>query len=442
MARLAGWGNFPVIEGETVTPRDVPDTVAQVNADRPLIARGNGRSYGDAAMTSGCTVSMLALNKMISFDADTGDLVAEAGVLLSDVLEVFVPRGWFPPVTPGTKFVTLGGMIASDVHGKNHPKAGSFGAHVHWLDLVTSDGTIVRCSANGNSELFADTIGGMGLTGIIVRCCIRLARIETAFVRQRRIVAGNLGDLLDAFEETEDASYRVAWIDCLARGETLGRALLDLGEHAPLADLPSKDRPEPLKRKKRRQLTVPFAPPLSPLNGLTVRAFNEVYFRKGALAPQECLLDYETYFYPLDSILHWNRMYGRRGFAQYQCVLPKTSAADGLGELLRQISSGGIGSFLSVLKRLGPQRGGLSFPLEGYTLALDFPWSQRAAQLMDRLDDIVIAHGGRLYLTKDARVPQGAFDKMQPGVSSFRARRASAGASAVFQSLQSERLGL
>ena len=441
--QLSGWGNHPVISGELHTPRSEDEVASLIASNSPLIARGNGRSYGDPALSSTCTVSMLKLNRMLDFDPNTGDLVAEAGTLLSDILSVFVPRGWFPPVTPGTQFVTLGGMVACDVHGKNHPKDGSFGAHVQWIDLMGSDATTHRCSPTQNTNLFWDTIGGMGLTGIVLRVCIRLRKIASAFITQRRIVTQNLHELLRAFEESEGARYRVAWVDCLAQGDALGRSLLDVGEHAELEDLRVSQREAPFTLKPRRQLTMPLTPPVTPLNALTVRAFNELYFRKGALAAGGSVLDYQSYFYPLDAILHWNRMYGRKGFAQYQCVLPKATATDGLKALLDKISASGIGSFLSVLKRLGPcKTGRLSFPCDGYTLALDFPWHTKTQSLLNLLDEITLEHGGWVYLAKDSRVSRAAFEQMQPNLTDFQDGRVKSGAAGRFQSLQSERLGL
>ncbi len=437
-----GWGRFPAIEGLVERPRTLEQLRARVLSGRSLIARGNGRAYGDAALNELGTVSMLRFNRLLDFDTNTGQLVCEAGVLLDELLEVFVPRGWFPPVVPGTRLVTVGGMMAADVHGKNHPSAGSFGRHVLWLDLITADGELVRCSRATRSELFFMTLGGMGLTGMIVRACLQLRRIPSAYLVRRRIVAGDLAATLAAFQSNSASSYAVAWIDCLARGDSAGRALVDLAEHAGLADLPANLQARPYLMPARRRLSLPFTPPFSPLNSLTVRGFNACHFRLGGMSASVALLDFNGWFFPLDSIAHWNRLYGRRGFTQYQCVLPSATAESGLAALLQEVSRAGCGSFLSVLKRLGAPAGGLSFPAAGYTLALDFPWSEAVAALLTRLDAIVLAHGGHLYLAKDARLGREHFDRMQPQATRFREGRVAMGAVPVFQSLQSRRLGL
>ena len=442
LPRLSGWGRYPVIRAPLFHPETEYMAAELVKEGRSLIARGNARSYGDCAAAPGGALSLLKFNRLIAFDTETGILTAQAGVLLNDVLSAFVPRGFFVPVVPGTRFVTLGGMIAADVHGKNHMKAGSFGAHVVWLDLLCADGKVRRCSPAEHGELFAATIGGMGLTGLILHCAIRLNRVETAYVRQRRVVTADLNALIDAFEDSHEASYRVAWLDCLSRGEGLGRALLDLSEHAEPDDLPQSIRMCPFRTPARRTLSMPIDLPVSAVNGLTVRTFNELYFAIGARKAQTSLLPYHSAFFPLDEILNWNRIYGRGGFAQYQCVLPLAGARSGLHALLRAISRAGMGSFLSVLKRFGEGRGGLSFPREGYTLAIDFAWSDRASRLLDELDAITIEHGGHVYLAKDARAPRAAFERMQKGLGDFRALRAETGSAERFQSFQSKRLGL
>lgn len=437
-----GWGRFPAIEGLVERPSTIEQLRARVLSGRSLIARGNGRAYGDAALNELGTVSMLRFNRLLDFDVGTGQLVCEAGVLLDELLDVFVPRGWFPPVVPGTRFVTVGGMIAANVHGKNHPAAGAFGNHVAWLDLITADAELVRCSSTTRSELFAMTLGGMGLTGIVVRACLQLRRIPSAYLLRRRIVAADLATTLAAFQSNSTSSYAVAWIDCLARGRSSGRALVDVAEHAELADLPANLQEQPYYVPARRSLSLPFTPPFSPLNSLTVRGFNACHFRLGRLSAAVALPDFNSWFFPLDRIAHWNRLYGPRGFTQYQCVLPLAAAESGLAALLQEIAHAGCGSFLSVLKRLGSWSGGLSFPADGYTLALDFAWSETVAALLARLDAIVLAHGGHLYLAKDARLDREHFDRMQPQAARFREGRAAMGAAPVFQSLLSRRLGL
>ncbi len=438
---LSGWGRFPVFPGQAQTPR-TEEALLAAAAGQGVIARGNGRAYGDSAVGAGRTISMRHFNRMLSFDPATGVLVAEAGVLLADVISAFVPRGWFPSVTPGTKFVTLGGMIAADVHGKNHHVDGSFGAFVDWLDVIGPDGGITRCSREERPELFRWTVGGMGLTGIILRAAIRLRPIESAWIRQRLEPLPNLGAALAAFEASRDATYSVAWIDCLTRGDQLGRSLLMLGEHAIRAELSGDRARYPYETPARHKRSVPFDLPQGVLSPVTVRAFNALHYWNGKRRSGVSLVDLDSYFYPLDAILGWNRIYGRRGFIQFQCALPLESSPEGLTALLEAISDAGTGSFLAVLKRLGAQESAFSFPMLGYTLALDFPVNDRTLALMNRLDRITLDHGGRIYLAKDSRMPAETLHRSDPRAAEFAAWRAAEGARARFASRQSERLAL
>lgn len=439
--KLSGWGRYPVHEARVTAPRDMAGLV-ECLAHGSLIVRGNGRSYGDSAVNGINTVSMRHFNRMIAFDPHDGQLVAEGGVLLSDVISVFLSRGWFPAVTPGTKFVTLGGMVAADVHGKNHHREGSFGACVDWLDLLQSDGSVARCSRREHPDLFEWTIGGMGLTGVILRVAMRLRPVETGWIRQTTIPAWNLDEALAALEDSDRATYSVAWIDCLSRGDALGRSLVMLGEHAVVTDLPAEKRTRPFETKKKRRLSVPLDLPSGLLNGLTVRAFNEAYFRAGLRKAGEALVDWDGYFYPLDAILGWNRIYGRKGFVQFQCVLPLDQSRDGLEALLRATAAAGQGSFLAVLKRFGDQASRFSFPMAGYTLALDFPVTRRTEPLMQTLDQITLEHGGRFYLAKDARMSAETLRRSDPRTEEFLEMRRGAGRSFAFRSAQSERLNL
>jgi FAD/FMN-containing dehydrogenase len=440
--RISGWGLHPVVNGVLDMPRSDAEIAQALREHGSVIARGNGRSYGDSSFNARGALSMLKRDRMLAFDAQEGLLTCEAGVILGDVITALLPLGWFPPVTPGSKYVTIGGMIASNVHGKNAVRDGAFGDHVAWLDLMRADGTVVRCSAQENAALFADTVGGMGLTGVILRAAFRLKRVESAWVRQDRQAHGHLDAVLAAFEASEATTYRVAWIDVLAKGASLGRSILDLGEHAKLDDVPAQHRANPFQIRIRGKKSVPFAPPFSPLNGLTVSAFNTLHYARGKASAGRSVVDWDSYFYPLDALLHWNRIYGRAGFAQYQCVLPRAEAREGLVALLEAISGAGRGSFLAVLKRIGNTCGTLSFPMDGYTLALDFPWSQPTARLLDRLDEITLRHGGRVYLTKDCRLRAPTLRAMQPVAETFRTRREADGHASRFQSLQSERLAL
>lgn len=435
---LSGWGRYPVCETESLRPGDEAGIRAAL-AEGPLIARGNGRAYGDSAVGAR-TLHMGRLNRMIDFDPQSGVLVAEAGVLLCDIISAFLPRGWFPMVSPGTKFVTLGGMIAADVHGKNHHVDGSMRAAVRWVEVMGPDGSITRCGPDENTALFDQTCGGMGLTGIILRTAIQLRPVETGWIAQETRIARNLTRAMEIFEETASATYSVAWIDCLAQGDAMGRSLVILGEHAAKADLPEGKGAFdiPAKRKK----TVPMDFPGWALNRLSVRAFNTLYWQKGLSGPRRTLVDWDTYFYPLDSILGWNRIYGRRGFVQFQCALPDESAHAGLTALLEAISAAGAGSFLSVLKRFGPQESFFSFPMAGYTLALDFPLASGTLALLERLDAITIDHGGRFYLAKDARMSSETLRQADARTSDFEALRRAGALDRAFSSAQSERLEL
>lgn len=438
---ISGWGRFPRIECKVSAPRNEAALAACLK-EGPAIALGLGRAYGDSALNPDNTIDMRHFNRMLSFDPDTGQLVAEAGVVLGDVIAAFLHRGWFPSVTPGTKFVTLGGAIAADVHGKNHHSEGSFGDFVDWIDLMGADGTVTRCSRSSNAALFEWTLGGMGLTGIILRAAIRLRPVESGWIRQRMIPAPGLDAALDAFEANIGATYSVAWIDCLGTGSALGRSLVMLGEHASRQELPEPRRVAPYDTPRHGRRSIPFDLPGFVLNPLTVHAFNASYYRLGCRKAGTEFVDWDSYFYPLDAIGQWNRIYGRRGFAQFQCVLPMDSACTGLRELLGAISEARQGSFLAVLKRFGNQDSRVAFPMEGYTLALDFPASARNLALLEELDEITIAHGGRFYLAKDSRMRPETLARSDPRLAEFaRMRRETALASA-FASAQSERLGL
>ncbi|HSV30079.1 MAG TPA: FAD-binding oxidoreductase, partial [Candidatus Omnitrophota bacterium] len=373
---LSGWGNFPRIHCRVAE-------FDSARLDAPLIARGAGRSYGDASLQPNLTLLTRRLDRLLAFDAATGRLTCEAGVTLANLLDVFVPRGWFPPVTPGTKHVTIGGMVAADVHGKNHHVAGSFGRHVESLRMLLADGGVVECG-NG-SDLFRATIGGMGLTGIILAATFRLQPIPTPWIRREVVRAASLEATLEAFEASAGWTYTVSWIDCLNGRGRLGRSLLSRGEFAQPDEAPTT--PPPATRPRR----VPVDFPGWVLNRWSMRAFNELYY---ALPREPAVVPYEPFFYPLDGLLEWNRIYGRGGFTQYQCVLPKPAGAAGLLRLLKAIQQSGSGSFLAVLKLFGRQDGLMSFPMEGYTLALDFPVTPPNLSLLIELDAIVADHGG------------------------------------------------
>jgi FAD/FMN-containing dehydrogenase len=435
---LSGWGKYPRVVVRQVTPSERASAIAALAKEPSLIARGNGRAYGDAALNPLATLSMLNVRHVLAFDPVAGRVTVEAGALLADLIAHILPHGWFLPVTPGTKFVTIAGAVAADVHGKNHHLAGSFATYVEALDIALADGRVLTCSPSAHPDIFAATCGGMGLTGLILNVTLRLLRVETALIRQEIRRCANLLEAMAAFEAARNWTYSVAWIDCLARGASLGRSLLFLGEHA------RRDEVAPpsagLVPARRRTFRIPMDFPSWALNRWSVAAFNELYWRRAR--PASTLVNYDSYFYPLDAVLEWNRIYGRAGFVQYQCVLPKAASAAGLTALLTCISRARAGSFLSVLKLFGAQTGVLSFPMEGFTLALDFPASPATFALLTELDAIVADHGGRLYLAKDSRMGAALFRRSYGQLDAFQALRTRLDPGGRFWSVQSRRLGI
>jgi len=441
---LCGWGRYPRCQTEMIEIED-PIAVPRLHRDMTnFVVRGNGRAYGDAAVGTGVTLAARRLDRMVAFDSITGNLAVEAGVLLADILLTFIPRGYFPHVVPGTKLATVGGMIAADVHGKNHHCEGGFGDQVESLQLALPTGETIRCSRLENTDLFFATIGGMGLTGTIVEATLRLKRIETGWMRGRTVVAANLGEAMAALQNGSDATYSVAWIDCFARGSSVGRSLIYLAEHATFADLDELEpSAQPFVTASQSRITVPFDLPGWILNRNSVATFNDLYFRRGARKAAEThLFHWDPYFFPLDGIHHWNRIYGRRGFLQHQCVIPMRHAYSALGEILERISRCGNGSFLAVLKQLGGSQGLLSFPMEGFTLAIDFPVSKEIFQLLDEVDRLVVSAGGRIYLAKDARQSRDTFEAGYPRLGEFRDFRRSSGANLRIVSHLARRLGI
>lgn len=431
--KLTAWGRYPVIEAEPLNVSGWGALSAAVKSDGSLIAYGNGRSYGDSAL-SARFVPMRRFDRMFSFNETTGLLTCEAGVLLSEIIETFLPRGWFLKVTPGTKLITIGGAIASDVHGKNHHVEGCFSACVESFKLMTADGAIVGCSRSENRELFLATCGGMGLTGIILEASFYLKKVASQWINQRTVKTKNLAETFAAFEANAHEPYSVAWIDCLQKGDALGRCLLMAGDFASEGDLAYREKPK---------LTVPFEFPSFALNTFSVKAFNALYYGKARSGETAAKVGVDTFFYPLDAINDWNRIYGRGGFTQYQFILPKATSFEGLQKILSAIAQSGQGSFLAVLKLYGPANENyLSFPLEGYSLALDFKIAPGLFELLDRLDAIVLEHGGRIYLTKDVRVSAENFQKGYPMIEQFRAVKKRFDPQGRFASLQSQRVGL
>ncbi|MDC0520307.1 FAD-binding oxidoreductase [Candidatus Pelagibacter sp.] len=429
---ISGWGNYPRQESQCMTPSTVALLSTAVNLEGSLIARGMGRSYGDSANASK-VLQTTCIDHFIEFDNITGKFTAEAGITLLEILSVVIPKGWFLPVTPGSCYVTLGGAIASDVHGKNHHIAGTFGQHVTSLNLVLGTGEIITASKNENADLFHATCGGMGLTGIIISATIQLLPIRSSFINKKTMKAECIEAACEAFDNNSNATYSVAWIDCLSKGKSLGRSVLSLGEHAEQGEL---------KINFKQVVSVPFATPSVLLNNLTMKAFNIVYWHKSK-HNQNQTTSLMHFFYPLDVVGGWNKLYGKQGFIQFQCVVPKESGVANMRKLLTEISNSGEGSFLAVLKQFGKANDNLlSFPTEGYTLALDFKLSASAIKTVSRLEEMLVDMGGRLYLTKDALMQEKTFKKTYPNWEKFEAVREKYGAIGKFSSSQSKRLGL
>jgi len=425
------WGMYPKIKN-TVFEFDKEETLKQIiHENDDLIPYGNGRGYGDSAMGDNI-IYCKPYNYFLDFDEENGILHCQSGVMLSEIIEAFVPRGWFLKVTPGTKLITVGGAIASDVHGKNHHVEGCFSECVEEFNLMLPNGEI-KLVKKGD-ELFKTTCGGMGLTGVILDAKISLKKINSKNINQTTIKTKNLKETFDAFEKYSHMPYSVAWIDCLAKGEDIGKCLLMVGDFADDGNL---------NFKEKKKITIPFNFPSFALNNLTVKAFNWLYYKKAPNGESQQKVDIDTFFYPLDAINNWNRIYGKNGFTQYQFILPKEKSYEGLKKILGTIANSGKGSFLAVLKLYGKANENyLSFPMEGYSLALDFKIEKGLFGLLDRLDEIVLEYGGRIYLTKDVRVSKETFEKGYPEIEKFRAFRKENGMSEKFASLQSKRVGI
>ena len=441
---LAGWGRFPRARCHVFRPERraaVAETLA-AKLTPTLIARGLGRSYGDASLNAdGGVLVSDRLDRVLAFDPVSGVLHAEAGLSIDDIVRWWLPRGWFPPVTPGTKFVTLGGAIAADVHGKNHHRDGTIASFLEAFTLLTADGETLRCSRTEHVDAFWATVGGLGLTGVILDVRLRLRPVESGWLGVDYRRARDLDAMLDVFASNDaGAAYSVAWIDVLARGRRAGRGVIMHGDHAGAAEVRAASR-APYATGARAGLGVPFDAPSVMLNPLSVRLFNATYY--AAHRDGRRLVSVDRFFYPLDGVPHWNRLYGRRGLVQYQVVLPPAEAHRGLVTLLDHLSGSGRPSFLAVLKRFGPAGEGLlSFPTEGYTLALDLPVRDGLVEFLRTLDRIVLAHGGRVYLAKDATTTPDAVRAMYPRLDEFRAVKARLDPRGVFSSSLARRVGI
>src|SRR6266478_8516636 len=408
------WGRYPKVQHSQVQSiywrSELPDIS---RFEQPVLPYAYGRSYGDSCLNEGgISLDISHLRCFISFDENTGLLCCESGVSLAEILEVMVPRGWFLPVSPGTRFVSVGGAIANDIHGKNHHRAGTFGCHVTCFELLRSNGERLVCSPSQNSELFRATIGGLGLTGIILWAEFRLKPIVNPYIDMDHIRFASLDEFFEiSAESDQDYEYTMSWVDLLIGGKNLCRGIFMRGNHNQSRALASTPM------KKRLPLALPFNLPSFVLNTLTVKTFNELFYHAQLGKSIHKIVPYDPFFYPLDSIHEWNRMYGKRGFLQYQFVVPFEVAHDAMKEILARIRHSGEGSFLTVLKKFGDVQspGMLSFPRPGLTLALDFAFGgKKTLQLLEDLDKIIRQSGGAVYPAKDARMSAESFQAFFP----------------------------
>ena len=406
------WGRYPSYPA-TISPlhwqSDYASAVAPLHPGGAL-AVGMGRSYGDSCLLKDGTLLLTTgMNRLISFDPATGDLTAEAGITLAQILDFCVPRGFFLPVSPGTKYVTLGGAIANDIHGKNHHVAGTFGCHVTQFELLRSDGSRKLCSPTQNQDWFAATIGGLGLTGVISWATLRMKPIVSRNIDYEGIQFHGIDEFLALTEQSRNIEYTVSWVDCASTGKNFARGIFMQGDHSA--------RPTPLTQSPEPKLVFPFEAPGFALNHTTVSLFNTAFFHKQIYQRVVALQDYEPFFYPLDKVLHWNRLYGKRGLLQFQYAIPWESAREATITIMREVANSGLASFLAVLKAFGdvPSPGMMSFPMPGITLALDFPIKpDKTFPLVERLADMTRDFGGRLYPAKDAAMTAAQFQTFYP----------------------------
>lgn len=431
--KIEGWGRIPSVDAEVCRAEDDNGLFACLPASGTTIAHGLGRSYGGSALNNHAILTE-RLDKLLNFNSELGWLTCESGVSLNDILEIFVPRGWIVPVLPGTKYITVGGALASDIHGKNHHVDGCFSNFVDTFELMLADGSRVECSRTRNADLFYATCGGMGLTGLITRVTFKLKPIVSSDMCQVSIKSDTLKEVFSLFNEYDAWPYTVAWLDGFRQKNQDWRSVFIAGYHAEEGNLAY----QPHKAWK-----LPCKTPHGLINKYTIRLFNQLYFLSAEDSTHERKVLLDEFFFPLDRLQNWNRVFGHRGLVQYQVVLPPDVSFETIGEILNRLNQQGLYTTLAVLKKMGPANDNLlSFPMEGYTISLDFKWSSAVGELLDKLDELIVARGGRHYLTKDARLSAKTFRKGYSELDKFIEIRDKYNLSDTFQSLQSKRLGI
>lgn len=428
--KIYGWGRA----ADQISSVHCPQSKEEIKSllkQSDLTLRGNGRSYGDSSLGP-VVLETLSLNKILDFDKRTGIVTSEAGVLISELNRFSIPKGWFIPVSPGTSLVTIGGAVAGDVHGKNHHLVGAFSQFICSMEVILGDGKSIEVSKNINSDLFHATCGGMGLTGVITKVSFQLIKIESSFMDVQTIKTHTLSETINVFNSNKNSAYSVAWIDCISKGESAGKGIVSIGKHS---------RDGGLIYKKKSKIRVPFNAPNFLLNKPTMQLFNKLNYLLSSNKVSK--IDINKYFYPLDRLIDWNKMYGSKGFLQYQFVIPKENGEKNLKKILFTISKSKEKPFLAVLKIFGPCNSNLiSFPMEGFTLALDFPFTNTLTPLLQNLDALVMSFGGRINLTKDSVLSEENFKVMYPNWTKFQEIRHKYNSLNKFTSLQSKRIGL
>ena len=433
MKLISGWGCNPNVFCNVKYPKNLNSLKRLI--DKKCIARGNGRSYGDSSLQPNLTIDMKNFNKFYYFDDINGLVKVQSGLILNDLLKIIVPKGWFVPVSPGTKFVTIGGMVASNVHGKNHHKVGGFINYVKSLTIINEHKKIITCSKKINKILFKSTFGGMGLTGVIIDITFKLKKIKNSFINQKIFCTKDLKDTLKNLKKTYKSTYTVGWIDCSKKNKNFGRSVIFTGEH-------NQDENKELIYIKDKELTLPGFDYSFLLNSFTIKLFNFFYYKYNFLKKKKNIVNYNSYFYPLDLIKNWNILYGEKGFFQYQFFIQEKIAYKGIKEILNIVQQNTTVSFLTTIKYMGKDSSILAFSDKGFTLALDFKYTIYNLNLAEKLDTLIVKYKGRIYLTKDSRMSKKKFNKTYKNLNFFKNKIRTKKNKSVFASLQSERIDL